>query len=242
MLIPIEEAYKNLKEDHIPSTLARMNDENCTFRTAEKDTLAGLYQKLGVLEYHLHQDTKLFREHAKTGLEYRQAFYNEVLQKDPNMKTYGYEEIMDSLLVQNFEEVKEWTTFVDDHYDYSGKPNHIADWLYRILVAFILGRGMENIEMFLEKIKKGYSTKQYQKLYPYGLMLEAIYKNDSELFHEQLPIITSTHKKMLRSIIGDSWKDRVLCLWGIAFCNLVRMKGMTITFDHPLIPQELIKG
>ncbi len=200
------------------------------------------YRTLSALEWHLHQDADKFKEYIKEAVNYRANCFIECNKVNPSNRsnTSFLDPLFDSISTGEETYTKGFFTIVDDNYDYEEKPSsHPADWLYRCLVALVLGRNIEYWDEFSEKLKKGYSVQKRLKLYPYALLLEAIWTKNEALFHEQIQIVADTHKKLTRSIFED-YEDKLLCLWGIALCNLAKMKGMTIEFDHPFIPKELI--
>jgi hypothetical protein len=200
------------------------------------------YRKLAVLEWNLNKDAYKFTKCIKESVNYSVKQMQTILTVNPNATRYQSEFtlVFDALCTGEELFAKETSLFVDDNTDYHKKPSsHPADWLYRCIVALVLERNTDQWDMFLEKLKKGYSVQKRLKLYPYALLLEAIWNKDTALFHEQIRIVADTHMKLTRSIFDD-YEDKLLCLWGIALCNLARMKGMKIEFDHPLIPKELI--
>jgi hypothetical protein len=109
-------------------------------------------------------------------------------------------------------------------------------------VVLVLDRYKEDFPMFMEKLKKGYSTKRWGKLMPYADLIEAIWNKDEMAFHTALNILANTHKSMVRGIFENQIEYQLLCLWGIGLCQLARIKGMNIDFDHEYIPKELISA
>lgn len=236
-----QEKWVQYAEELIPADLVGIRSENVSERTFALRGLYYGYRKLATLEWHLHKDAELFREYNKKAVEYDIKRFKDSKEKEPDIAFQSpYAKLLDTISAGNESFSKETTIFVDDNHDYKSKPiAHLAPWLYRCLVALVLDRNADQWEFFMEKLKKAFSTKQYGKLYPYALLLEAIWTKNETLFHEQIQIVADTHKKLTRSIFDD-YEDKLLCLWGIALCNLAKMKGMKIEFDHPFIPKELI--
>jgi hypothetical protein len=232
-----EEMYDLSVNRLIPDELERLK----TNRISSLGSLYTRYRTLATLEWHLHKNAEQFREYMKKAVEYDIKRFKDSKTRCPeNLFQSKYSLLLDVLCTGDESFSKETTIFVDDNHDYKSKPiAHLAPWLYRCLVALVLERNADQWEFFMEKLKKAFSTKQYWKLYPYALLLEAIWTKNDTLFHEQLQIVADTHKKLTRSIFDD-YEDKLLCLWGIALCNLAKMKGMRIEFDHPFIPKELI--
>ena len=233
-----QEKWVQYAEELIPADLVSIRSENVSERTFALRGLYYGYRKLATLEWCLHKDAELFREYMKEAIQY----FLEWVKQDETVIFYppSLVQLLDVLNTGNVSLIKEFIEYVDDHFDYKTKPDaHPADWLYRCLVALILGRNADQWDFFIEKLKKGYSVQKRLKLYPYGLLLEAIWTQNEDLFHEQIQIIAETHKKLTRSIFDD-YEDKLLCLWGIALCNLAKIKGLRIEFDHPFIPKELI--
>jgi hypothetical protein len=148
--------------------------------------------------------------------------------------------VFDALNSGDWEFASDYIQFLDNHHDYDTKPtSHSANWLYRCLVSLALNRYEDEWNVFIEKLKKGYSTKKYGKLYPLALMLEAIWNNDEKVFNNQAHIFAASYKSMTRGIFPD-WEDKLLNLWGLGICNLAVMKGLKVTIDHQYLPKELI--
>jgi hypothetical protein len=237
-----QEKWVQYAEELIPADLVGIRSENVSERTFALRGLYYGYRKLATLEWHLHQDSGLFRECMKKAITYRTTCFEECNKINPinRSNTSFLGPLFDSISTGDESCTKSFFIIVDDNYDYKTKPDaHPADWLYRCLVALVLGRNADQWDIFMEKLKKGYSVQKRLKLYPYALLLEAIWTKNETLFHEQIQIVADTHKKLTRSIFDD-YEDKLLCLWGIALCNLAKMKGMKIEFDHPFIPKELI--
>ena len=233
-----QEQWERYSNEYIPYHLDKLKSDKSLDVVSGLGGLSSGHKILSVLEWHLHKDAEKFREYMKEAIRY----FLEWVKQDETVIFYppSLVQLLDVLNTGNVSLIKEFIEYVDDHFDYKTKPDaHPADWLYRCLVALVLGRNADQWEFFIEKLKKGYSVQKRLKLYPYALLLEAIWTKNETLFHEQLQIIAETHKKLTRSIFDD-YEDKLLCLWGIALCNLAKMKGLRIEFDHPFIPKELI--
>ena len=236
-----QEQFKRYTEERIPEDILNIQSNNSSIAIMALSHLYSDYRFLAVLEWHLHGAGEKFREHMKTALDYeRKRFMDSKSQRPEILFDTPIGFIFDALNTGDEVFAREYTQFLDDNHDYASKPSaHPANWLYRCLIALVVDRNLDQFPVFLEKLKKGYSTQKYGKLYPYALAIEAIWARDSVTFNEQMTVIAETHRKMLRSIFDD-YEDKLLCLRGLALCNLARMKGMTVSIDHPYIPKKLI--
>ncbi|QOL19454.1 Imm49 family immunity protein [Candidatus Bodocaedibacter vickermanii] len=237
-----QEQYERYQKKIIPEYFMDMESENVSKRLNSLHGLYSGYKFLGILEWYLHKDSKKFKEYMKTAVEYdKDSFlYSKEIRPSNKTSTACLSAMFDALNSGNEDLVKSYFTMVDDYYDYDTKPtSHPANWLYRCLVVLALNRYENQWSVFIEKLKKGYSTKQYGKLYPLALMLEAIWNKDEMVFNEQAQIFADSYKSMTRGIFPD-YEDKLLSLWGLGICNLAEMKGLKVTIDHQYLPKELI--
>ena len=70
---------------------------------------------------------------------------------------------------------------------------------------------------------------------PYTQIMKTIWEKDAEALHEQVTQTATKYRKL-----RDRYLDELLCIRAVGLCNLARMRGMPVTFDHKYIPQALI--
>ena len=236
-----QEQFKRYTEELTPLDLSRIQSNDSASVLLGLRYLYKDYRKLAVLEWHLHGDAGNFRDHMKTALDYEfKSFMESKSQRPEILFDTPIGLIFDALNTGDEVFAREYTQFLDDNLNDKKKSRtHEDNALTMCGIVLVSGRYEEQFPIFIEKLKKGYSSKRWIKLYPYALAIEAIWARDSVTFNEQMTVIAETHRKMLRSIFDD-YEDKLLCLRGLALCNLARMKGMTVSIDHPYIPKKLI--
>jgi hypothetical protein len=197
------------------------------------------YFKVAFLDWHLHQSPEKFQEYMKASVRCQEERFHDArkrgLNDRTNMVMVGSVSIAIASGDQKF--FVDYLTFFDDHFDYEEKPMaFLGDWAYRCWVCLILGRNLDQFDFFLEKLQKVCDKKEYRKFKHYPQVLKSIWLGDEQGFHENLKILTDDYK-------GRFMKDdvnRFLSVWGISICHIAKFKGMTVDFDHPYVPKELI--
>lgn len=236
------EQYERYQNKIIPEYLIDVTSANINKKLISLQGLYSGYKLLGILEWYLHKDAKKFNEFVRKAVEYdKESFlYSKEIRPANKTSTACLSPMFDVLNGGSKELVRSYFAMVDDNFDYETKPtSHSANWLYRCLVTLTLNRYEDQWGVFIEKLKKGYLTKQYGKLHPLALMLEAIWNKDEVVFNEQAQIFADSYKSMTRGIFPD-YEDKLLSLWGLGICNLAAMKGLKVAIDHQYMPKELI--
>ncbi|MDF2966042.1 MAG: Immunity protein 49 [Rickettsiaceae bacterium] len=235
--------YNRLIKEYIPQELENLNSEDRGIYRNNLQELSEDYFILASLEYGLfhnidkcREDLNLFKEYS---LKYIKARVTDVPTK---YSATFFAEMLYALCTGDPDFYLEYIRLLDGHADYDEKPSkHGADWMHRALAWMILERNLDKVPDALEKAKASFNPKgQYKAMYPYVLMLEAIWEKDEKKFYENLELAA---KKYSRQINGtfDEPQDTFLCWYGIGLCQLAKHKGMKINFDHKYIPAELIK-
>jgi hypothetical protein len=237
-----EEIYQRYINEDIPNNLNKILIDNHRDKFDAVSALINGYSMLAILEWHLHEKLDKYFAFMSKSAEYAIQENNMLIAYNPKRSLGGIEDPCFYALCSGQEQVvREYYNFVDDHFDYKEKPSkHPADWLYRVLVVLATGRYEQEMDGFLEKLIAGYSTKTWSKLMPLGLMLDAIWHKKIEQFHKAVEQIAKDHKRMIWTRYCEGVEYEVLSIRAIAICQLARMRGMKIEFDHPYIPKELI--
>jgi len=238
-----EAIYQRDINEYIPNYLEKLSDTSRRDRVSIALMLSNFIAETGILEWHLYERQDKYFMRMTESAQYATQANQMRIEKLPQAKLGGIEDAMFYALCSGQEQiVRDYYNFVDDHFDYKEKPTkHPAPWLYRSLVVLATGRYEQEMDGFLEKLIAGYSTKTWSKLMPLGLMLEAIWHNKIEQFHAAVEQIAKDHKRMIWTRYYDGGiKYEVLSIRAIAICQLARLRGMKIEFDHPYIPKELI--
>lgn len=234
---PPQEMYKYLIERAIPESLEKIELTDYSRKILAKDFLYREYRRLGVLEWHLHGDVPLYKQHLKTALKYERERFTEAHQKDPTIWYYcPGEYARTALRTGDFAYAKSYSTFLDDHRDPTYEVR--KPWEYYVLMHLLLGRYEEGFNKNMANLKKTYDTKIYEPIRPEYSLYEAIAEAHEEKFHKHLEHLARTHKPIARLFVD--YEDRLLCLKGIALCNLALGRGMKVDFDHPFVPQALL--
>jgi hypothetical protein len=236
------EMYEFVVNKSIPDHINQIDNGTSIQKVSSLGSLSTRYRQYAALEWYLHRDARKFREYMKIAVEYDidGFLYSKEIRPKNKTSTACLSSMFDALSSGNTELVTSYFTMVDNHFDYDTKPTtHSANWLYRCLVSLALNRYEDQWNVFIEKLKKGYSTKQYGKLYPLAVMLEAIWNNDEVMFNEQAQLFANSYKSMTRGIFPD-YEDKLLSLWGLGICNLAVIKGLKVKIDHQYMPKELI--
>ena len=243
--------YQDILHKNIPEALDRIakGDKGYWQNTSPYYRLRQLYKELGVLQWVLHQDVPQFRQDMRTSAQYLREFF--VQKPEADLGQDGCDELWPALCTGDKEFAIETITFLDQHYDYelTGDPDKalirnfpkgqtfVLDWVYRCLIALITGKGMDQFPFFLDMLKKTSSLKKWSTVMQYTLIIEAIEAQDSEALHRY---VQASAKKYRQSWLCPLFEEAFLSLWGVGLCNLARMRGMPVTFDHKYIPQALI--
>ena len=239
----LKSLYERFLCKDTPESLERFNSSQTDDKQSASQRLSHVYCLLGSFEWYFHKNDNLFFDYMKKSIFYKKEDLFLCKEGNPDFKTYPSltSELFPDLCTGNEVIIRDFFSLIDDHFDYDEKPSsHPTPWMYRCLVVLTLGRMEDQFPHFLEKLKKGYSTKRWGKLMPYADLIEAIWHRDESAFHEALRVISNTHKSMVRGIFENQIEYQLLCLWGIGLCQLARIKGMHIDFDHEYIPRELI--
>jgi hypothetical protein len=235
------EMYEFIVNKSIPDHINQIDNGTSIRKLSSLGSLSPRYRQYATLAWHLHEDAKKFKECMKIATEYEHRWFVSTLPQRPNNKyDTPCQLVFDALNTGDWNFACDYIQYLDDHHDYDTKPtNHSANWLYRCLASLALNRYEDQWSVFIDKLKKGYSTKKYGKLYPLALMLESIWNNDEKVFNDQAHIFAASYKSMTRGIFPD-YEDKLLSLWGLGICNLAVMKGLKVTIDRQYLPKELI--
>jgi hypothetical protein len=230
---PPKEMYEFIINTSIPNHMEYVKEGSLS----SKGSLYTRYRTLAVLEWYLHKDKEKFKDHLKTALRYERERFIEVHKDNPNIwyhcsGTY----IRTALLTGDFSYAKDYGIFVDDHNH--KKPSSFEPWGYYILVYLLVGRYKDTLDFNMTKLKKSYDKKMYEKIRSeYGLF-EALVEKDSGKFNQHLEQLATTHKG--KGSLFLDYEDQLLCIDGLALSNLAIGLGMTVTVDHPFVPQALM--
>jgi hypothetical protein len=240
----LEELYDRFLNQHISEDMLDYKSDDPDKNHTGCRALSYNYYLLSSLEWYLYKSSFKFFDYMKKSVDFKKMDYELCKKNNPNFKTYyPMSEVLMSLSSGDKKLINIFSVFLDDNHDYDEKPSsHPAPWLYRCLIVLVLDRYNDQFPTFMEKLKKGYSTKKWGKLMPYAELIDAIWTRDEVAFHTTLETLANTHKSMLRGLFSDEIEQKLLCLWGIGLCQLARIKGMNIDFDHEYIPRELISA
>jgi hypothetical protein len=235
-----KDLLKRYVSELIPDHLTKLCSSIDWVKVSAMGSLSNEYYTLAILEWHLHSDAAKYKEYMKVSVNYDQKRFEYLLSQKPETQCQSpITRIFVSLNSGDSDLTSQYVQFLDDHHNNNIRPTHPADWMYRCLIVLVLNRQLNEWKVFIDKLKKAYSTKKWSKLYPLALMLEAIWDKDEVVFNEQAQLFASSYKSMTRGIFSD-YEDKLLSLWGLGICNLAAMKGLKITIDHQFIPRELI--
>jgi hypothetical protein len=228
-----QEMYEFIIHESIPGHLNYIKEG----MLSSKGSLYTRYRTLAVLEWHLHQDKEKFKAHLKTALAYERERFTEFHAENP---TIWYQcptnFARTTLLTGDFSYAQTYSVFLDDHHD--PKADVFEPWTYYVLMYLLLGRYEDVLEFNMDKLKKSYERKMYEKIRPrYGLY-EALVNKDTVSFHSHLEQLAKTHKGTGNLFLD--YEDRLLCVTGLALTNLALGRGMNIDFDHPFVPRALM--
>lgn len=233
-------AYERTLAYYIPSNIKR-------YQSGDINGVRGLiddYLYLAGCEYGLFNN----QEACKQNLE-KYKYYAELeleKRKELDLLWFSATVFEEQLVVLSTGDEKffiKYLKFIDDNADYDEKPSkHGAPWTYRAIAWMVLGRNIDKIEDAISRAKLSFHEHgKYKAMYPYIMMLEAIWEKDEVKFHKFLQMAADKYSRQRIGTFSLPYQT-FIAYEALGWCQLAKFKGLKVDFDHKFIPRFLIEN
>ncbi|EKK02631.1 hypothetical protein RBSH_02046 [Rhodopirellula baltica SH28] len=205
---------------------------------------AGAARFVGVAEFVLNGDAESFRQLLTESVSLTLALFDRAQASDSVSASYlsliRYQSVLDALAVGRFDLADRFATLLRGRESLDRSQVHKFDRMIAYSLLAVLGHDPNSADHTANFIDYC-SAKGNQSYTGYAVALDAIRQRDSQLLLDGLNAIIKSHRRLASSGIFNLKADELLCVWGLAICNLARHKGLKLDFDHELIPATLME-
>ena len=211
-------------------------------------TWSGDLAALGVFEYLLNGNVKLFKKYLKESTLVRQELFEHFEKGDPVPPSYvsltRFWRMFFALATGDIELSRKFAQHNGGRFEIEQGRDHPFPINFGYTLKYFIENADEKIKrMCLEKLAADCKTKPHFAFRGYVTVFEAILEHDSEKANRGFKEILVGHVEECkgkgdRYFVGSEQED--ICIWGVGMANLAVYSGLDIKIDHPLIPEELL--
>jgi len=235
---------KMLNED-IPLLRAKALDIEKDTKGIEASGYALSLRSIGVLEYLLNKNIKIFKMNLAETSRIRLNLFRRYDQGEPISKSYvsmiAYQYIFNALAAANFTIAEELAAILGGRDAIEREFDHPFDYNFGYTLKWSVLKNPNEIRIPVKRFSEICQEKLHLDFKGYVMMFNAILNKDSHLAKESVNAIIEGHEKLSkgRAVFAYS-DDKFLCVWGIGIVNLARNSGLDVPSVPPLIPEDLL--
>lgn len=236
-----------LKETHEGLAPALQREQSSERNRAGYHTasVSDKYRRIGAIGYLIEKDAEAFRANLIAATRYRMKLFDRFDAGDPIAKSFvtmfNYKELLDALASGDMDIAREFASKMGGRGEAELKNDRPFETAMGYgLKALVAGDDAAALEWF-QSLEKACTHKDYVNFAGYVPFLRAIAERDSKAAEAALPAMLAGHKRECkRTGMHNGMEDEFIFVWGIGLINLALSRGMDITVQNPLIPNELI--
>ncbi len=201
-------------------------------------------RSLGVLEYLVNHNIKKYQHCLQESVNLKMSLVPRYDAGEPISESYMsillYKKLFDALASQDMALAVRTAHAVGGREVIEKQHDHPFDLaIGYALKALVLESGdmLARVQFFKHRSLSVKGDKNFQG---YANVMEAIATHDQTALDNGFPQLINEHKRESKSGIFDHTDDEDLSIWGIGLANLAISRGLTVSIDDPLLPQDLL--
>jgi hypothetical protein len=208
--------------------------------------LAGSRRFIGVADYVVNGDAEAFRRELAASAQGQLVLLDrfdgggEISSSYASM-TGGYQALLDALAATDDDLAHLLASKIGGREAIETKNDHPFDRAmgYALKAAVLQS---SDRELRLTRLAEYLETKGNRDFRGYAIALSMLEAGEPHAIDSALAMIVEGHRRQSKGAgVFKGRVDESLCVWGIAIANLLISRGRTVTFDHRLLPQTLLR-
>lgn len=234
-----------LRQENLPVLEANAQDLEKDRNGCSSSSLANALRFLGVAEYVVNGDIEAFREKLGAAAKLRNVLLERYCNGDPISDSYvtmlSYKHVLNALAAHDLGLAQSIANKMGGRNVLENEHDHPFDLAFGYCLKAVVEMDQAAMDKWCARFLEECASDDNADFRGYAQALDAIRRNDSDALSVALMNVVKSHANQCKTGGAfNNMEDETLCVWGVAIAYLANTRGLSVTLESSIIPQELV--